>query len=73
MKKSLLVICKIFSLFLNTFPADDKYSLPNGDNLTQPTQVQLSQKQKALFQFFAEVWKSILNFEHFTKKDDPHS
>ena len=73
MQKSLLVICKIFSLFLNTFTADDKYSLPNRDNLRQPTQVQLSQKQKALSQFFIEVWKSILNFEHFTKKDDPHS
>ena len=73
MQKSLLVICKIFSLFLNTFTADDKYSLPNGDNLRQPTQVQLSQKQKALSEFFIEVWKSILNFEHFTKKDDPHS
>ena len=67
------MICKIFSLFLNTFTADDKYSLANRDNLRQPTQVQLSQKQKVLSQFFIEVWKSILNFEHFTKKDDPHS
>ena len=66
------MICKILRLFVNTFTADDKYSLPNRENLTQPTQVQLSQKRKAFFELFAEVWKSRLNFEHFQKKDDPH-
>ena len=37
-KKSLLVICKILGLFINTLTADDKYSLLNRDNLTQPIQ-----------------------------------
>ena len=34
-KKSLLVICKISRLFLNTMSADGKFSLVNRDNLTQ--------------------------------------
>ena len=33
-------------LFFNTLTADDKHYLLNRDNLTQPIQVQLSQKQK---------------------------
>ena len=53
--------------------ADDKYSLLNRDNLTQPIPTQLSQKQKAFSQFFLAFSKCTLNFEHFQKKDDPHS
>ena len=45
-KNSLLVICKILRLFFNRLTADDKYYLLNKDNLTQPIQMQLSQKQK---------------------------
>ena len=53
--------------------ADDKYSLLNRDNLTQPIPTQLSQKQKAFFQFFLVFSKSTLNLEHLKKKDDLHS
>ena len=53
--------------------ADDKYSLLNRDNLTQPIPTQLSQKQKALFQFFLAFSKSTLNFSHLQKEDDLHS
>ena len=53
--------------------ADDKYSLLNRDNLTQPIRTPLSQKQKAFSEFFLPFSKSTLNFEHFQKKDDPHS
>ena len=53
--------------------ADDKYSLLNRDNLTQPIRTQLSQKQKAFSQLFISFSKCTLNFEHFQKKDDPHS
>ena len=38
LKKSLLVIWKILRIFLNTFTADDKYSVLNRDSLTQPIQ-----------------------------------
>ena len=72
-KKSLLVICKISSLFSNTLSADGKYSLFNRDNLTQPIQMQLSRKQKTFSEFFCAFLKSSLNFEHFQKKDDSHS
>ena len=53
--------------------ADDKYSLLNRDNLTQPLRTQLSQNQKHFYQFFLPFSKSKFNFEHFQKKDDPHS
>ena len=72
-KKSLLEICKILRLFVNTCSAVDKYSLPNKEHLTQPIQVQLSQKQKTFPWFFSAFSKSKLNFEHFQEKDDPHS
>ena len=72
-KKSLLVIRKISRLFPNTLSADDKYSLLNRDNLTQPIQMQLSRKQKTFSEFFCSFLKSSLNFEHFQRKDDSHS
>ena len=72
-KKFLLVICKISRLFPNTLSADGKYSLLNRDSLTQPIQMQLSQKQKTFSEFFCAFLKSSLNFEHFQKKDDSDS
>ena len=72
-KKSLLVICKISTLFLNTLSADRKYFLFNRDNLTQPIQMQVSRKQKTFSEFFAAFFKSSLNFEHFQKREDSHS
>ena len=39
-------------LFLNTLTVNDKHYLLNRDNLTQPIQIQLSQKQKTFSQFF---------------------
>ena len=64
----MLVLCKISGLFLNTLTDDDKYSLLYGDNLMQPIQILLSQKQKTFFEFFSAFLKSTLNFEHFQKK-----
>ena len=69
----MLVLCNILRLFVNTLTADDKYSLVNTNNLTQSIQTLLSQKQKTFSQFFSSFLKSALNFEHFQKKDDPHS
>ena len=51
--------------------ADDKYSLLDRDNLTQPIPTQLSHKQKAFSDFFLVFSKCTLTFEHFQKKDDP--
>ena len=52
---------------------NDKYYMLNRDNLPQPIQMQLSQKQKTFSEFLFEFWKSILNFKHLPKKDDPRS
>ena len=68
----MLVLCKILSLFFNTLTDDDKYSLLYRDNLMQPIQILLSQKQKTFSQFFSAFLKSTLNFEYSRIKDDPH-
>ena len=64
---------KIIRLFVNTITVDEKHYLLNRDNLTEPIQIQLSQKQKTFCEFFFAFLKSILNFKHLPKKDDPHS
>ena len=64
---------KILRLFVNTLTADDKCSLLNRDNLTQPIHILFSQKEQTLSHFFLEFLKFTLNFEHFQKIDDPHS
>ena len=66
------MIHKILGLFLNTLTVDDKHYLLTRDNLTQPNQIQLSQKEKAFSQFFFEFLKSMLNYKHLLKKDDAH-
>ena len=68
----MLVLCKILGLFVNTLSEDDKYCLLYNDNLLQPIQILLSQKQKTFSQFFSAFLKSTLNFEYFQKKNDPH-
>ena len=69
----MLVLCKILGLFVNTLTDDDKYSLLYRDNLTQQIQKLLSEKRKTFSQFFSAFLQCTLNFEHFQKKDDPHS
>ena len=61
----MLVLRKNLRLFVNTLTVDGKYSLLNRDNLTQPIQILLSQKEKTLFRIFFVFLKSRLNFEHF--------
>ena len=64
----MLVLWKILGLFVNTLSEDDKYCLLYKDNLLQPIQILLSQKQKTFSEFFSGFLKSTLNFEHFEKK-----
>ena len=66
------MICKVSGLFPNTLSGDGKYSLFNRDNLTQPIQKQLPQKQKTFCEFFSAFLKSSLNFVLLQEKDDPH-
>ena len=67
------MIQKILRLFFNTLTVNDKHYLLNRDNLPQPIQMQLSEKQKAFSKFCFSFLKSLLNFKHWTKKDDPRS
>ena len=60
-------------MFVNALTARDKYSLGDRHNLTQPIQMQLSEKEKIFSQFFFQNLKSALNFKHFPKKEDTHS
>ena len=63
----MLVLSEILGLFVNTLTVDDNYCLLYRDNLTQPIQIQLSQKQKNFSEFFSAFLKSTLNFQHFEK------
>ena len=64
----MLVLRKILGLFVNTLSEDDRYCLLYKDNLLQPIQILLSQKQKTFSQFFSPFLKSTLNIERFQKK-----
>ena len=64
----MLVLWKILRLFLNILTDNDKYCLLYRDNLTQPIQILLSQKQQTFSEFFSAFLKSTLNFEHFQNK-----
>ena len=72
LKMSLLMICQILGLRVNTLATDEKYPFLNRENLTIPIQMQLSQKKNFFSQFFALFLQSRLNFELFQWKDDPH-
>ena len=63
----------MLGLFVNELTLDEKDYLLTRDNLTQTIQIQLSEKEKTLLEFFLAFLKSILNFIHLTRKDDPRS
>ena len=52
LEMSVLVIHKILRLLVNTLTADDKHYLLNRNNLAQPIQIQLSEKQRIFSEFF---------------------
>ena len=60
-------------MFVNGLTAREKYSLRNRDNLTMPIQMELSQMQEFLPNFFFVFLKSTLNLKSFPKKEDRHS
>ena len=64
-RKFLLVICKVLKVFVIIPARNDKYSPFNRDNLRQPINMQLSQKQKTFSEFVSGFFKGRLNFEHF--------
>ena len=63
----------MLGLFVNELTLDEKDYLLTRDNLTQTIQIQLPEKEKTFLEFFLAFLKSILNFIHLTRKDDPRS
>ena len=53
---------EMLSLFVNMFPVNDKHYLVNRDNLTQPIQIQLFEKQKKFFSIFSGIFKIYIKF-----------
>ena len=68
LRKSAIFKFEILGLIVNTLSADDKYSRPNIQNLTQELQTAISQKQKTFSGIFIKYLKSITNSEVFAKK-----
>ena len=68
-KMSLLLTCQILGLLVNILATNEKYLVLNRNNLTIPTQIQLSEKQKTLSEFFPALLKSKLNLKYFEKKN----
>ena len=61
---------KIFTLFVNTLTAHNKYSRCNVHNFAQQVQTLLSQKEKTFCRFFIAFLKCACNLEEFEKKDE---
>ena len=64
----MLVLCKFLRLFVQSLTDDEKYCLLYRENLTQPIQMILSQKQKTFSELFSAFLKPTLNFAHSQTK-----
>ena len=56
---------KTLTLFSNTWTAGHKYSRLSRDNLIQPNQMHLSQKQKTFYEYFWTFFNCTPNLERF--------
>ena len=65
---SLLVISEILGLFIYTLIANAKYSLRKSESLLQPSQMQLSKKQKKFLNFLPNLWNLHQIFNILQKK-----
>ena len=72
-KISPLVLAEILEGFVNELTAYGKYPIQGSENLQLPIQMPISQKRKKFSEFFIPFLDSTSNFEHFERKDDPHS
>ena len=64
---------EMWGLSVNTLTSDGKYPIQGSENLQLPIQMPMSQKRKKFSEFFIPFLDSTSNFEHFERKDDPHS
>ena len=70
-KKYLLVICRILRLFVLALTFVGKYYLLITDNLTQPIQIQISQKEKNFFWISFGIFEIYIKFWKFYEKRWP--
>ena len=63
-----LMLGKILAVFVNTVTADGKYPLQDWESAPLPTQMELSDKQKAFSEFFLPFPESTSNFKLLKKK-----
>ena len=54
-------------LFVNTLTVDYKYSLRNSENLPQPIQIHISEKQETFSELLAAFLKFTFNFLNILK------
>ena len=59
---------QILGAFVNRLSADDKYAVPDCENLRFPIQMELYQKRKFFRQFFVQFMESISIFKNFFEK-----
>ena len=64
-------MCKVWKVFVNALTSRDKYSLRNRKNLTQPIQMQLSQKQEILSEIFFWIFELSIKFWTSLKETRP--
>ena len=57
-------------MFRKTLTANDKSPVRDCENLSTPTQMQLSLKPKTIYDYFLQYLEDTSNFKHFEKKDD---
>ena len=63
LKKISLIQCKILGLFVNTFAANENYSVLRCEKSTKPIAMKFSKKQKKFSDLFYPFLKSRLNFK----------
>ena len=71
-KKSLIVICKISGLFVNTLTVGHKYCLLNREYNTTNSDAVISKKIQ-IFSISLWIFEIYIKFWTFSKKDDPHT
>ena len=67
-KTSLLMICKILGILVNTFTPNGKYPLRNYENLPLSIQMQLSEKWNTFSKFLVSFLEFPSDFKQFEKK-----
>ena len=64
---------EILGMFVNRLTADENDPFRYFGDFQFPSEIQLSEKQRTIFQFFVRFMESPSNFKYFRIKDDRDS